>query len=107
MTGSVYGGDSRMYILPAPIHGSNLPAGMCQTSQYSHFAIGWNFVSVANGSSYTNMECLELLVRLKTLRETPIAQPSFQLIQPQVTQPQVILPQSVCRPKTKKQLKCK
>lgn len=70
--GSMYGGDSNMYILPGPVGGSNLPAGMCQRSDYTHFAIGWNLVSVATGQSHTDLECLQLLGRLEALRRTPV-----------------------------------
>lgn len=98
-TGSVYGGDSRMYILPAPVGGSNLPAGMCQRSSYSHFAVGWNLVSVANGQSHTDMECLELLVRLEALRRSPASAPHTPSAP--VAAP-VAPPPKVCWPKPRK-----
>jgi hypothetical protein len=72
---SAYGGasgDSSLYVLPAPVGGANLPAGMCQTSKYDHVAVIWNFVSVAKGDSRTDLECLQLLMRLEDLKRQPI-----------------------------------
>ncbi len=90
--GSVYGGDSRMYILPAPVGGSNLPAGMCQRSDYTHFAVGWNLISVATGQSHTDMECLELLGRLEAVRRTPIPRHEQAAAAPVIAAP----PTTVC-----------
>lgn len=71
ITGGGYGGDN-LYVLPAPISGSNLPAGMCQRSRYHHVAVVWNFVSVADGDSHTDMECLRLLAELERLKAQPL-----------------------------------
>lgn len=73
-------GDTSLYVLPAPIGGSNLPAGMCQRSKYSHVAGGWNFISVANGDSHTDLECLRLLIELERLRATPMPKPVVEIL---------------------------
>lgn len=72
MTMSGGGGGDNLYVLPAPIGGSNLPAGMCQRSRYNHVALGWNLVSVAEGDSHTDMECLRLLAELERLKAQPL-----------------------------------
>ena len=73
-------GDSAFYVLPAPIGGSNLPAGMCQRSKYSHRAFVWNFVSLADGDSHTDLECLRLLIELERLRATPTPKPVVEIL---------------------------
>jgi hypothetical protein len=69
--GGGYGGDN-LYVLPAPISGSNLPAGMCQRSKYKHWAVIFNAISSAEGDSFTDLECLQLLMRLEDLKRQPI-----------------------------------
>lgn len=69
--GGGYGGDN-LYVLPAPIGGSNLPAGMCQRSQYRHWAVLFNAISSADGDSFTDLECLQLLMRLEDLKRQPL-----------------------------------
>lgn len=78
--GGATDGDTSVYVLPAPIGGSNLPAGMCQRSKYAHFAIGWNFISKADGDSHTDMDCLRLLIELERLRSQPMPKPTVQIM---------------------------
>lgn len=78
--GSATDGDTSVYVLPAPVGGSNLPAGMCQRSKYAHFAIGWNFISKADGDSHTDMDCLRLLIELERLRAQPVPKPTVQIM---------------------------
>ena len=68
--------DTNMYVLPAPIGGANLPAGMCQSSSYTHRAFVWNFISLADGQSHTDTECLKLLIQLEALRARPMPAPA-------------------------------
>lgn len=91
--GSPGSGGNDLYVLPAPIGGANLPAGMCQRSRYHHVAVGWNLVSVADGDSHTDMECLQLLVRLEDLRRQPVPAPAVQLL----TRPAVCAPPAKAR----------
>jgi len=79
-SGNVTGGDSNVYVLPAPISGTQMPAGMCARSDYSHWSLGWNFVSQAVGQSHTDMECLGLLVRLETVRREPLPKQRVEIL---------------------------
>lgn len=68
---AVYGGlasDSSFYVLPAPVSGASLPAGICQRSQYRHLSIGWNFYSHANGDSFTDQGCLDAILAVQKAR---------------------------------------
>lgn len=62
------GSTGDFYVLPAPVTGSNLPAGMCQTSKYEHFSIGWNFYSQAKGDSATDRQCLADILTIQKMR---------------------------------------
>lgn len=76
--GQAVGGNASAgdyYVLPAPIAGSNLPSGMCTRSKYNHFSIGWNFLSVANGDSHTDMECLNAILTVQKFRAEAKAEP--------------------------------
>jgi hypothetical protein len=84
---SGYGGNvsdsSNFYVLPGPVAGSNLPASICQTSQYRHFSIGWNFLSTANGDSHTDHECLNMILTVQRFRIENASKPEPKL--PQMT----------------------
>ena len=73
--GGNYAGDSNFYVLPAPITGGPLPAGMCQRSKYHHVSFVWSFVSVADGDSFTDLECLQVLLKIQELRAAVDARP--------------------------------
>lgn len=70
------------YVLPAPVGGTPLPPGMCARSKSSSFAIGWNFLSVANADSHTDMECLDLLVRVHAMRAAYVPPAAEQRLTP-------------------------
>ncbi len=91
-------GDTSLYVLPAPIGGATLPAGMCQSSRYQHRAFVWNFVSLADGDSHTDLECLRLLAELERLRATPMPKPVVEIL----TAPSYALaPPAACPPPAK------
>jgi hypothetical protein len=53
---------------------------MCARSKYNDFAIGWNFLSVANGDSHTDMECLNAILTVQRFRyESAIQKPPERL----------------------------
>lgn len=94
-TATTGGGDTTLYVLPGPIGGGPLPAGVCQTSSYRHVSVVFGAFSQANGDSHTDMECLKLLAELERLRATPVPRPAVEIL---TTAP----PIPVCTPLARK-----
>ena len=73
---------SNVYVLPAPIQGANLPAGICIDAAYSHWSGGWNFISKASGYSKTDQECLLLWFKLQGVLAQESKRPVMQPLSP-------------------------
>lgn len=89
---------SNVYVLPAPIQGSNLPAGFCNDASYIHWSVVWNFISVASGHSKTDQECLSLWFKLQGVlaqeSKRPVMQPLSPLTDDEKRQLQLLEEQS-------------
>lgn len=70
---------SSMYVFPAPVYATPLPANLCPKGDSLAWSIGWNFFSYASSSTRTEMECLEKWVELNRVRVEvpPVAPVSF------------------------------